>query len=604
MQYRALSSAYEKLALTSKRLEITDILVELFRNTPTEIIDKVIFLTQGKLHPSWFELPETGIAEKSAIKAVSIATGSTINEIEEKVKELGDLGTTLEKWVKKKKVKIKNLDHFFPKSDSPDEKTIQESSPGISVEEVYSILDEIAQASGTGSADFKVNSLADLLKKVDEIEGKWILRTVLGKLRIGVADQTIMDALAIKFTGDKTNKQYIEYGYNIHPDLGEIAKKLANQGLDSIKKMNVEYFTPVRMMLAQRLSSLEEILKKLGGKCACEYKYDGERLQIHVSGEKIMLFTRNLENVTSQHPELQTLIRTLKSKEFIIEGEIVAINEESGEMLPFQELMHRRRKYSIQEAIEKYPTCLFVFDILKLNEEDLLDKPYIDRRKLLEGIIKESDHLKLATQLVSNNPAEIQTFFDTAIESGCEGIIAKSVQPDSVYQAGARGWIWIKFKQSYQKMRDSIDVVVIGAYMGRGRRGQTYGALLCAVLNKNEGTYETICKLGSGFTDSDLIENLKKFENIKSDTQPSNVVSVIKPIPDFWFEPRIVLEVMGDEITLSPIHTAGFGQVKPNAGLAIRFPRFIRWREDKSIEDVTTTEEIIEMYRRQIKTVE
>ena len=271
MQHRALSSAYEKLALTSKRLEITDILVELFRNTPTEIIDKVIFLTQGKLHPSWFELPETGIAEKSAIKAVSIATGSTINEIEEKVKELGDLGTAVEKFFMKKK-----------------QKTLISSS--LTVDKVYSSLDKIAQASGAGSADFKVKMLADLLKKVDEIEGKWILRTVLGKLRIGVADQTIMDALAITFTGDKANKQYIEYGYNIHPDLGEIAKKLANQGLESIKKMNVEYFTPVRMMLAQRLSSLEEILEKLGGKCAYEYKYDGERIQAHKCGSQVKLY--------------------------------------------------------------------------------------------------------------------------------------------------------------------------------------------------------------------------------------------------------------------------------------------------------------------------
>jgi DNA ligase-1 len=584
MQYRTLSNAYEKLALTAKRLEITDILVELFRNTSTEIIDKVIFLTQGKLHPSWFELPETGIAEKSAIKAVSITTGSNTNEIEEKVKELGDLGTVFEKGLMKKK-----------------QKTLTSSS--LTVDKVYSSLDKIAQASGAGSADFKVRNLAGLLANVDGTDGKWILRTVLGKLRIGVADQTIMDALAITFTEDKNNKQYIEYGYNIHPDLGEIARKLVNEGLDSIKKMKVEYFTPVRMMLAQRLPSFEEILEKFGGKCACEFKYDGERLQIHVSGNKIMLYTRNLENVTSQHPELITLIRTLKSKKFIIEGEVVAINEESGELLPFQELMHRRRKYSIQEAIEKYPTCVFLFDILKLNEEDLLDKPYTDRRKLLEGIVKESDHLKLATAIVTDNATDMEKFFNYSIESGCEGIMAKSVQLDSVYQAGARGWIWIKFKRSYQKMRDSIDVVVVGAYMGHGRRAMTYGALLCAVLNRNEGTYETICKLGSGFTDDNLKDFISKFEEIKRETKPIQIKTLIKPEPDIWFEPKFIAELIGDEITLSGVHPAGFGVIRANSGLAIRFPRFIRWREDKSLEDITTTEEIIDMYKRQIKQV-
>ncbi|MDD1777713.1 MAG: ATP-dependent DNA ligase [Candidatus Helarchaeota archaeon] len=602
MQYRTLANAYEKLALTSKRLEITDILVELFKNTPTEIIDKVIFLTQGKLHPSWFQLPEIGIAEKSAIKAVWIATDGDINEIEQKVRELGDLGTVFEKGLKKK-VKLVNLDSFILKPDSPSKKSTQELRTGIHVKDVYSILDKIAKASGPGSAEDKVQSLADLLKKVDEIEGKWILRTVLGKLRIGVADQTIMDALAITFTGDKTNKQYIEYGYNIHPDLGEIARKLVNEGLNSIKKMKVEYLTPVRMMLTQRLPSLEEILEKLGGKCACEFKYDGERLQIHVSGKEMMLFTRNLENVTSQHPELHTLIRTLKSAEFIIEGEIVAINEESGELLPFQELMHRRRKYSIQEAIEKYPTCLFVFDILKLNEEDLLDKPYTDRRKLLEGIVKELDHLKLATAIVTDNAKDMEKFFNYSIESGCEGIMAKSVQPDSIYQAGARGWIWIKFKQSYQKMRDSIDVVVVGAYMGHGRRAQTYGALLCAVLNRNDGTYETICKLGSGFTDDNLAQFLPKFEEIKRETKPLQIRTLIKPEPDIWFEPKFIAELIGDEITLSGVHPAGFGVIRANSGLAIRFPRFIRWREDKALEDITTTEEIIDMYKRQIKQV-
>jgi len=583
MQYRTLVDTYEKLASTSSRLEMTDILVELFTNTPPEVIDKVIFLTQGKLHPSWFELPETGIAEKSAIKAVSIATGRASSEIEDKVKELGDLGTAIEKSFVKKK-----------------QKTLM-SNP-LTVEKVYSSLDKIAQASGSGSADLKVRSLAGLLSDVDGVEGKWVLRTVLGKLRIGVADQTIMEALALAFTGDKRNKQYIEYGYNIHPNLGEIARKLANEGVDSIKEMKIEYFIPVRMMLAQRLSSLEEILEKLGGECACEYKYDGERLQIHKEQDTIRLYTRNLENTTFQYPDVCDLIKRIKAENVVIEGECVAIDAETGDLLPFQTLMRRRRKYSIKEAIKKYPICVYVFDILKLEDEDLLEIDYQIRRAQLEEIVTESDQIKLATRIISNNVGEIQDFFDTAIDAGCEGIMAKSTQPDSIYQAGARGWIWIKFKQSYTKLTDSIDAVVVGAYMGRGRRSNLYGALLLAVFNKNEGVFEAIGKVGSGFTDELLSEFANKLDPIKRTTKPAEVISNL--IPDIYFDPKFVCEIIGDEITVSPKSSAGFGKVKPNFGLAIRFPRFLHWRDDKSIDDATTTEEIIEMYYRQIKTIQ
>lgn len=585
MQYRTLVDTYEKLASTSSRLEMTDILVELFTNTPPEVIDKVIFLTQGKLHPSWFELPETGIAEKSAIKAVSIATGRASSEIEDKVKELGDLGTAIEK-------------SFFKKK----QKTLM-STP-LTVEKVYSSLDKIAQASGSGSADLKVRSLAGLLSDVDGVEGKWVLRTVLGKLRIGVADQTIMEALALAFTGDKRNKQYIEHGYNIHPNLGEIARKLATEGLESIKAMQIEYFTPVRMMLAQRLPSLEEILEKFGGECACEYKYDGERIQAHKKQGEIRLYTRNLENTTFQYPDVCNLIQKIKAENVVIEGECVAIDAETGDLLPFQTLMRRRRKYSVEEAIKKYPICLYVFDILKLEDEDLLEIDYKTRRAQLEEIVTETDQIKLATRIISNKVGEIQDFFDTAIDAGCEGIMAKSIQPDSIYQAGARGWIWIKFKKSYSsKMNDSVDVVIVGAYMGRGRRAKTYGALLCAVFNKNKGTYDTICKVGSGFTDENLAQFIPKFEESKQVTKPPQVNSFIKPEPDIWFDPQFIAEIIGDEITLSNVHPTGFGAIRENSGLAIRFPRFIRWREDKSIEDITTTDEVVEIYKQQIKQV-
>ncbi|MFX1293778.1 MAG: ATP-dependent DNA ligase [Promethearchaeota archaeon] len=593
MQYSFLAKAYEALESTSKRLEMIDILVQLFKETPTDIIDKVIFLTQGKLHPSWFELPVIGIAEKSAIKAVARATNIDEDKIDKKVKKIGDLGSAFKEIISIKRSQ-KSLTDFGVK---------KKLKKPLTIKKVYSKLDNIAKASGSGSSDFKIENLAELIRIADAVEGKWILRTVLGKLRFGVADATILDALAITFTEDKKNKQLIERSYNIHPNLGEIAKLIANEGLEVIKQLKIEIFTPVRMMLAQRLSSIEEILEKLGSiNCACEFKYDGERLQIHLSGDKVRLYTRNLENATTQYPDVCDLIHTLKISEVVIEGEIVSVDPVSGDLRPFQELMHRRRKYKIDEAIEKYPICLFLFDILKKDEQDLLDEPYKVRRKYLEELVVQSDYLRLATTIISDKVKEIESFFNNSIESGCEGIIAKSI--NSKYSAGARGWSWIKLKESYQsKMVDSIDVVIVGAYIGRGRRAQTYGALLCAVLDKNDGKYKTICKVGSGFSDDMLSDFVQKFEKIKRKTKSPQVVTSSIDIPDVWFDPNFIIEILGDEITISNVHSAGFNIIKVNSGLAIRFPRFIRWRDDKSIDDITTTDEVIEMYKRQRKQV-
>jgi len=594
MLYSVLSKAYEELEATSKRLEMIDTLVQLFKETPTDIIDKVIFLTQGKLHPSWYEYDVIGIAEKTALKAVSRATNLDQDKIDKKVKKLGDLGSAFKEIIIKK-TSQKTLSDFGVK---------KKSKEPLTVENVYSKLDQIAKASGPGSSDSKIKDLADLLRTSSEIEGKWILRTVLGKLRFGIAAATMMDALAIAFTGDKNTKQNIERGFNIHPNLGQIAKTLSNKGLAAINEMKIEIFTPVRMMLAQRLSSIEEILEKLDGRCACEFKYDGERIQAHKLGRDVKLFTRNLENATAQYPDVQKLIQKLNVDKVVVEGEVVAVNTETGNLLPFQELMHRRRKYRIEEAIKKYPINLFLFDILKKDEQDLIDEPYTVRRKILEGMIKGTNRLKLGTTIISDSSIEIEKFFNFSIESGCEGIIAKSVQKESVYQAGARGWLWIKLKESYQsKLIDSIDAVVVGAYWGRGKRAKTYGTLLCAVFDKNDGKFKTISKLGSGFTDENLDEFIQKFEKIKRDTKPPQVDSMIKPEPDVWFEPKFVIEILGDELTISNVHSAGFGRIRPNSGLAIRFPRFIRWRDDKSIEDLTTTDEIIDIFKRQRKTV-
>ena len=260
-------------------------------------------------------------------------------------------------------------------------------------------------------------------------------------------------------------------------------------------------------MLAERLPSPEEILEKLGGKCVAEYKYDGERIQAHKKEGKVSLFSRRLENISSQYPDVVELVKeTVSAKEAILEAECVAMDLETGEMRPFQELMHRRRKYGIEAAIEDYPISLFPFDVLYVEGKDLTLEPLLRRRKELEKILKKSDRVTPAINKLVKNTRELEDFFEEAIEKGCEGLMCKSVAVDSCYQAGSRGWLWIKYKRDYKsEMTDTVDLVVVGAFHGRGKRVGTYGALLLATYNKERDTFETVTKCGTGFTDKDLV---------------------------------------------------------------------------------------------------
>jgi len=583
LKYTKIVEFYEKIEQTTKRLEMTDYLVRLFKETPKEIIDKVVYLTQGKIYPDFVEL-ELGVAEKMAMRAIANATGATIKDIEEDFRKTGDLGLTAENFIKKKRQLT-----LFAKP--------------LTVDHVYNVFDKIAKATGEGSQDLKIRLLSGLLTNAQPKEGKYIIRTVTGRLRLGIADMTILDALAIAFTGSKENRPVLERAYNLCSDLGEVAKTVAEKGLEGVKQFEIRVGRPIRPMLAQRLSTPEEILEKLSGKAACEWKFDGERVQIHKDGSNVQLFSRRLENITEQYPDVQDYVRKhIKPNEVIVEGEIVAIDPETEEMLPFQELMHRRRKYEIEKAIEMYPVNVYLFDILYVDGEDLTTKPYTERRNRLKEIVEENN-IKIAPAIITDDIKEIEKFFEEAIENGCEGLVLKSVKSDSIYQAGARGWLWIKLKRSYQsKMVEPIDVVIVGAFAGKGKRAGTYGALLVAAYNKEKDVFETICKVGSGFTDEDL-ENLPKIlEKYKVEHRHPRVISKLEP--DFWFVPAKVIEIIGDELTLSPVHTCAWGVIKEETGIAVRFPRFTgRWRDDKAPEDATTTQEIIQMYKAQLKTI-
>jgi len=591
LKYLYLTEIYSKIESTTKRLEMTALLVELFKKAPIEIIDKIVYLTQGKLFPDYIGI-ELGVADRMTMRAIANASGLSLKEVEKIYKETGDLGATVEKILSQRK-SISILD-FFGQSVSEKELTI---------EEVYNTFIKIAKASGPGSQDFKLSLLTRLIKRAKPIEAKYIVRTVTGRLRLGIADMTILDALAEAFTGSKAYRDVIERAYNVHPDLGYIAMILANQGLDAVKKIKITIGIPIQPMLAERLSNSSEILEKLGGKCMAEYKYDGERVQAHKNGEKVILFSRRLENITHHYPDVVEIVKkSINVEKAIVEGEVVAVNEDTGEMLPFQELMHRRRKYGVKEAIEKYPVTFFLFDCLYVDGEDYTIKPYPERREKLKEIVIESDKCRLAISKIIDNPKDLELFFEEAVSSGCEGIMCKSLNTDSIYQMGARGWLWIKFKRDYRyEMTDTADLVAVGAFYGKGRRAGSYGALLMAAYDPENDVFKTVCKVGSGFTDEDL-ENLPKiFEKYVIPHKHPRVLS--KMDADVWFVPAIVLEIIGAEITLSPLHTCAFGKIREDSGLAIRFPRFTgRYRTDKKPEQATTEKELIEMYRLQKKT--
>ncbi|MEM2137451.1 MAG: ATP-dependent DNA ligase, partial [Candidatus Methanomethylicia archaeon] len=558
-----------------------------------EVIDKIVYLTQGKLYPDYYGI-ELGLAEKLALRAISEASGITINELEDKLNETGDIGIVTEFALQKKR--LKTLTEFFTKTGGKSQ---------LTVSEVYNVLDEIAKISGEGSQDKKIKLLAGILRKASPKEGKYIMRTITGRLRLGIADMTILDALAITFAQTKDVRPRIEKAYNISNDLGEVARKLSEKGIAGIEEIGIIIGRPIRPMLAERLSTAQEIMEKLNGKLAAEYKYDGERIQAHKDCDNVILFSRRSENITHHYPDICELIKGgIKAKQAVVEGEAVAINIQTGEFLPFQELMHRRRKYGIEEAMEKYPVTLFLFDALYVDGEELLDKPYMERRRILEEIVLESDRVKMATSRIINYPEELEKFFMEAVEMGCEGLVCKSISQDSIYQAGARGWLWIKYKRDYKsEMTDTVDLVVVGAFWGKGKRAGGYGALLMAAYDEDTDTFKTVCKVGSGFTDEDLKKLPSILEPYKIPHSHARVDAKLEA--DIWFTPAIVLEILGAEITLSPIHTCALNKIKEGAGLAIRFPRFTgKYRVDKGPEEATTEKEIMEMYQMQLKKLE
>ena len=580
MLYSDLADTFDRLESTGSRLEMTSILADFLRTADKSELRSIVYLSQGKLHPD-FVPGVLGMADRLVMKAIAKASGNPEDKVEKLTVETGDLGQVAETLISKKKQMA-----LF--------------SEELTVARVVKGLATIEGAEGKDSQDIKQKTLAGLLHDSNPVEARYLCRTVTGRMRVGAADMTILDALAEAFAS-KEDRPTIERAFNVTCDIGLVAETIANGGMDAVRAIGVKVGSPVKVMLAERLPSIAEVVEKMGGRCAMEYKYDGIRVQAHIGKDSVRLYSRRLEDLTSNFPDIAESLRArCRHGEAIIEGECVAIDPETGFMLPFQNVTHRRKKHGMDEAVKEVPVRIFMFDMLFADGEDWTSRPYLERREALESGFEIGDNVQMTTMRIVESPEDGEDFFSNAIGARCEGIMAKSIAPDSVYRAGSRGFLWIKYKKDYQQaLTDSFDLTVVGAFYGMGKRAGRYGALLMAAYDNETGTFPTVCKLGTGFDDAFLDYMPKLLDGTLSETKPGSVDAEM--VPDVWFEPSVVLEVVAAEITLSPIHTAAKDVLKEGAGLGIRFPRFTgRVRDDKTPEQCTTVSEIVEMYGMQV----
>ncbi|MBO0776150.1 MAG: ATP-dependent DNA ligase [Actinobacteria bacterium] len=577
MNYEVVAEAYRDLERASGRLALIERLAALLAVTPAELLPTVCYLCQGLIAPE-FAGVDLGLAEKLAVRAVAAATGTGPGQVTARLQETVDLGQAAEQLLA---------------ATAPDRPA------SLPVTVVVTTLHQIAEAAGPGSQGRKLELLAGLLGQATPLAARYLLRLVTKGLRLGIGTPTILDALAQVHAGGRAGRPVLERAYNICCDLGKVAATLVTGGLAAVEQLRVQPGNPVRAMLAQRLSDPAEILAKLDGRCAAEYKYDGVRVQAHKTADgAIELYTRRLERVAAQFPDVVELLAAgLGPAEAIVEGEVVAFDAAAGELHPFAEVMFRRRKYGISDAVRDVPVGLFCFELLFADGEDLTRLPYPQRRARLAGAITPSPRLRLTTAAEVATPGALEAAFEQAVTDGCEGLVCKSVSPAAGYQAGARGWLWIKLKRDYRtELSDTVDLAVVGAFAGRGRRRGVYGALLLAAYDPDADVFRTVTKCGTGFSDADLAALPARLAPLARPQRPARVDA--RQQPDVWFEPGLVLEVLSAELTLSPNYTAAWGQIKDDAGLAMRFPRFTgRWRDDKAAQDATTTGELAGLYR-------
>lgn len=561
---------FKEVESKSARLEMTDILAELFKKTDEKEIAKLVYMIQGILAPP-YESIDLGMGERFAIDAIASAAGYSKTEVEKSFKKSGDLGDTAYELLGKKK-------------------QLSLSSTQMSLEYVFDALLRIAKTSGSGSQEHKIKTLVELLNNSQPLEAVYIIRFVIGSLRLGVGDPTIIDALSVSKTADKTLREPLEYAYNVCSDLGYVAQ-ISYKKPEQIIKFKVQPLKPLMPALAERLNTPKEIIERLG-KCGVEMKYDGFRLQCHKSGKNVEIYSRKLEKMTHMFPDVVEAIKALDQKEIIFEGEALACDKKTGKFLPFQQTMQRRRKHGIAAASNDFPLHIFVFDLLYVDGEDISSKNYLERRELIEKIFTSSTLAPSQCKIVESE-VELDKIFEESIENGLEGIMAKDLS--APYTPGKRKFAWIKLKKSYGKSVDTIDGVIVGYYLGQGQRAEfEFGGVVVAVYNPERGLFETVAKVASGFSEEEMKAMKELLESTKIAFKPKMLDCILET--DFWVEPKYVVEVAFDEITESSMHTCG---IKNDKGYALRFPRIVRLRDDKGVKEITTSEEVVKMFELQ-----
>lgn len=579
MKFSYVSQVFNEIEKISGRLEITKLLADLLKKATPEESKIICYLSLGELKPPYVGT-QFQVAEKNFIKAVAHLLGLDEPEVKKLAKDSGDLGLVLElgKW---------------------------EQKQDLTVLHIYKELEVIEEISGTGSQDSKIQALSKLLQDLDPISAKYIARIVIGKLRLGFSDMTIIDSLSWMEVGDKSIRKKIENAYNICADIGLIAKTLKEGGLQAIENMSITVGVPIRPAAAERMPTAKAIFEKLGD-CIAQPKLDGFRLQIHLDKTKrepvIRFFSRNLIDMSHMFPDITKAIIDLDVQELICEGEAIVYDPNTGNFLPFQETVRRKRKHGIDEMAEQLPLQVYIFDLLYLNGQEQLTKTYTHRRKELLNLFENytGEDIKIIEEKKIDNSKDLEDYFVANIASGLEGLVVK--KPSSHYEPGKRNFNWIKLKRQEDTggLEDTLDCVVLGYYFGKGKRTHFgLGAFLVGVYNKHEDAFQTIAKVGTGMKDLEWVELRGRCDKIAVAHMPKNVQCPKELAPDVWVYPEIVCSVRADDITLSPLHTAGL--TSKELGLALRFPRFMGYRPDKSAGEATEIAEVKHLYKDQFE---
>lgn len=588
MTIKEFAKYLSKIEATSSRNEITEILARLIATLRTEESREAAYLILGRLGPL-YEEKKFVLAEKLMLRVIAQAFAVTEKKVQQAYRQQGDLG---------------NAASIFSAEDSE-----QKHKGSVPIGDLFKQLKQIAGLAGKGSVAQKIETFADLLGSLDSLSVRYVVRIPLGRLRLGFSEVTVLDALSLVEAGDKSLRPVFEAAYNVSADIGKIVYEFKKLGLKGMRRITVTPGIPIRMTAAERLPSAAAIIEKIG-RSSVEPKYDGFRVQIHRWQEngrqRVAVFSRNLENTTAMFPDIVKEVEKIKNTELIFEGEAIGYNPRSGRYLPFQETIQRKRKYDIKKLAKSIPLKVFAYDLLYAEGVIWMERPYQQRREKLESILaglrddSKDTLITPAPKIITDEAAQIEAEFDRAISEGLEGLVVKRI--DAPYQAGARSYNWVKLKRASRKgLSDTLDLVVLGYFQGRGKRRQFgIGALLTGLWDPKTQKYYTIAKIGTGPSDEEWREFRRRLKTLKTKSQPPNYEIPKGLKPDFWVRPAVVIEIETDEITKSPLHTAlreKFG----TAGLALRFPRFVRFRDDKNPEQTTSPEEVLHLYSMQGK---